>query len=126
MSMRRWLQLVALTLAAAPMVASASGQQPAPAAGQAASAVSVYLSLGSRQCQEGGRTLPQVRQLLSEAGVRVLSSSCGSDGMAYPAVCGAPDGRIAILEVPAEQVEAARKLGFSLLSQRPRAQRQPC
>lgn len=124
--MRRWLQLAALTLAAAPMVAGASGQQPAPAPGQAASAVSVYLSLGSRQCQEGGRTVSEVQKLLTDAGVRVLSSSCGTDGMAYPAVCGAPDGRIAILEVPADQVEAARKAGFSLLSQRPRAQRQPC
>jgi hypothetical protein len=120
--MRMRVQLILLALAASPVAAWAAA--PAPAAVPAA--VPVYLSLGSRQCQEGGRTLPQVRQMLTDAGVRVLSSSCGTDGMAYPAVCGAPDGRIAILEVPADQVEAARKLGFSLLSERPRAQRQAC
>jgi hypothetical protein len=56
----------------------------------------------------------------------VLASGCGTDGMAYPAVCGAPDGRIAIIDVPESQLEAARKLGFSLLSERPRAQRMAC
>jgi hypothetical protein len=41
-------------------------------------------------------------------------------------VCGAPEGRIAIIDVPESQLEAARKLGFSLLSERPRAQRMAC
>ncbi|MEN9416452.1 MAG: hypothetical protein RI988_72 [Pseudomonadota bacterium] len=118
--MRVRVQFMLLALAAFSVSAWSGAPPPAP------QAVSVYLSLGSRQCQDGGRTLAQVRQLLADAGVRVLSSGCGTDGMAYPAVCGAPDGRIVILEVPAEQVEAARKAGFALLSERPRAQRQAC
>lgn len=115
--MRALLQAILLTLAVAPVAACASTPPKA---------VSVYLSLGSRQCQEGGRTVSEVQKMLRDAGVQVLGSSCGNDGMMYPAVCGAPDGRIAIIEVPEGQVEAARKLGFSLLSERPRAQRMPC
>jgi hypothetical protein len=111
------LQAALLTLALAPAAASASTPPQS---------VSVYMVLGSRQCQDGGRTLAEVQKVLSDGGVRVLGSSCGNDGMAYPAVCGAPDGRIAIIDVPEGQVEAALKLGFSLLSQRPRAQRIAC
>ena len=115
--MRALLRTALWTLAVAPIVACASAPPKA---------VSVYLSLGSRQCQDGGRTLAEVQKVLQDAGIPVLASGCGSDGMAYPAVCGAPDGRIAIIDVPESQVEAARKLGFSLLSERPRAQRLAC
>ncbi|MFM7533150.1 MAG: hypothetical protein ACKO5J_11845 [Rubrivivax sp.] len=119
--MRALLQALWLTMAALPMAACAN---PAPAS--APKAVSVFIVLGSRQCQDGGRTLEEVRKLLREAGVQVLAAGCGTDGMMYPSVCGAPDGRIAIVEVPEAQVEAARKAGFSLLSDRPRAQRLAC
>ena len=115
--MRALLQAALLTLAVVPAAACASAP-PKP--------VSVYLTLGSRQCQDGGRTLAEVQKVLSDAGVQVLAAGCGNDGMAYPAVCGAPDGRIAIVDVPESQLEAARKLGFSLLSERPRAQRMAC
>lgn len=115
--MRALLRAVLLTLAVAPVAACASTPPKA---------VSVYLSLGSRQCQEGGRTVSEVQKMLRDAGIEVLASACGNDGMMYPAVCGAPDGRIAIIDVPEAQVEAARKLGFSLLSERPRAQRIAC
>ncbi len=115
--MRALLQAALLTLAVVPAAACASAP-PKP--------VSVYLTLGSRQCQDGGRTLAEVQKVLSDAGVKVLAAGCGNDGMAYPAVCGAPDGRIAIVDVPESQLEAALKLGFSPLSQRPRAQRMAC
>ncbi len=115
--MRALLQAALLTLALLPAAACASAPPKA---------VSVYMVLGSRQCQDGGRTLAEVQKVLRDGGVQVLGSSCGNDGMAYPAMCGAPDGRIAIIDVPEGQVEAALKLGFSLLSQRPRAQRMAC
>lgn len=115
--MRALLRAALLTLAVVPAAACATTPP---------TTVSVYLVLGSRQCQDGGRTLAEVQKMLTDAGVRVLAAGCGSDGMMYPAVCGAPDGRIAILDVPPEQVEAARKLGFSLLTERPRAQRLAC
>ncbi|MFZ4649330.1 MAG: hypothetical protein ACOYLV_01350 [Rubrivivax sp.] len=88
--------------------------------------VAVYMSLGSKQCQEGGRTVSDVQKTLRAAGIQVLAATCGSDGFAYPAVCGAPDGRIAIVDVPAEQASAAVKLGFRLLSDRPGATRSSC
>lgn len=115
--MRALMRAALVALAVAPAAACASAPPKA---------VAVYLTLGSRQCQDGGRSLAEVQKMLSEAGVKVLAATCGTDGMAYPAVCGAPDGRIAIVDVPEGQVEAARKLGFSLLSDRPRAQRLGC
>lgn len=115
--MRALLRAALLMLAVVPVAACASAPPKA---------VSVYLTLGSRQCQEGGRTVSDVQKMLREAGIQVLASSCGTDGMMYPAVCGAPDGRIAIIDVPEGQVEAARKLGLSLLSERPHAQRVAC
>ena len=112
---------MAIRAAAALAVAGAGVAQGAPAP------VAVYMSLGTRQCESsGGRSVAEVRKTLADAGIRVLAATCGTDGFAYPAVCGAPDGRIAILDVPAEQAGAAVKLGFRLLSDRPGATRSGC
>ena len=45
---------------------------------------------------------------------------------AYPAVCGAPDGRIGIFDVEAQQAPLASPLGFAPLSGLPAAVRVAC
>ena len=87
--------------------------------------VLVYRSLGSVQCQGGGQTLSMVQASLESAGVRVISASCGDDGLAHAAVCGASDGRIAILEILQSQSQAAFSVGFSSVTGLPFT-RTPC
>jgi len=58
--------------------------------------------------------------------VQVLASSCGLDGQAHATVCGAPDGRIAIVRAPGSQASAASALGFAPLGSLPGATQVPC
>jgi hypothetical protein len=88
--------------------------------------VAVYKSLGALTCTGGGLGLPAVVKQLSDAGVTPLASSCGNDGLARPAVCGVPDGRIAIIDVAAAQTGAAKALGFAPLSELPMAVKTAC
>ncbi len=86
----------------------------------------VFKPRGSVQCVSGG-TPPAVMSLeLTNAGIVVLSSACGVDGLARPAVCGAPDGAINIFEVPESQASNALSLSFFLLSTLPTASKVPC
>ena len=79
----------------------------------------VFKSLGSVQCTGGGTTLSALDAQLTAAGVQVLAAMCGHDGLIHAAVCGAPDGAIAIFQVPAAQQSTAEMLGFPLLSTAP-------
>src|SRR4051812_11604087 len=88
--------------------------------------LSVYRSTGARQCTGGGATLEADQGLLAGAGIRVLSSSCGSTGRMYASVCGGATGDIHIFEIPASQKDAAEKLQFSPLSSLPGAKKSPC
>ena len=88
--------------------------------------VAVYKSLGALTCSGGGLGLPAIVKQLADAGVTPLASSCGYDGLARPAVCGVPDGRIAIIDVAAAQTGAAQALGFALLSELPLAAKTAC
>lgn len=74
----------------------------------------VYRSLGSRQCEGGGLTLLQTQSILEAAGVQVLSASCGNDGLMRVALCGANDGKIALLDIPQSQNQLALSAGFIL------------
>ncbi|WP_306532458.1 hypothetical protein [Geobacter sp.] len=89
-------------------------------------ATTLYISMGSLQCTGGGTSLPELERQLTGAGVPIHSSSCGIDGQARAAVCGTPDGRIAIVEVPATQVAAALALGYAPLSDLPNATKVAC
>jgi hypothetical protein len=94
--------------------------------GDAAAPVSIYKSLGSLQCNGGGTTVSALQQQLAVAGIQALAASCGFDGNVYAAVCGAPDGRIGIIDIPAQAVQIATTLGFSPLSVLPAPLRQAC
>jgi len=88
--------------------------------------VSVAKHRGTIQCYPGGSSLQELQLQLVAAGIRVLSSSCGGDGRAYPAMCGAPTGEIGVFGVPESQVLSALDLGFVLLSSLPDASSFPC
>lgn len=89
--------------------------------------VSVSKSLGSVQCQPGsGITLSALQSELEAADIKVLGSSCGSNGRIYPAVCGASNGRIGILEILPAHLSKAAALGFVPLSDLPDATRVAC
>lgn len=87
--------------------------------------VLVYTALGSVQCEGGGQSLPVIQSVLQGAGVEVISASCGLDGLARPALCGAPDGRIAIFEILQSQSQLASSAGFGHLAGMPFV-RTPC
>jgi len=88
--------------------------------------VPVYQYIGSKQCQGGGTALATMMRKLSDAGIPAMNVSCGTDGKMYPAMCGAPDGRIGIVGVPEDKVAAAAKLGFAPLSNLPDATKTVC
>lgn len=93
--------------------------KPAPAP---ANLIKVYKYQGSLQCQGGGEPLGQMRRQLIKLGVKVLVGQCGVDGLAYPAVCGAPDGRINIFTIQRQGLAKAQAQGFDLLRSLPDAQ----
>lgn len=88
--------------------------------------VNVYKYVGSKQCSGGGTPVEKMMRQLSEAGIPVTNVNCGTDGRMYPAMCGAPDGRIGILEVPEAKISAAGALGFAPLSNLPEASKNVC
>ena len=88
--------------------------------------VAMFKSLEGRQCESVGRNADDVAAELTRAGIEVIARSCGHDGRMRPQMCGAADGRIVIVEVPASNKDAATALGFAPLSLRPDAIRAPC
>ncbi|WP_140984810.1 hypothetical protein [Asticcacaulis tiandongensis] len=79
--------------------------------------IQVSKSTGSKQCEDGGKSLDALRGELAQAGVRVTDASCGSDGRMYPAACGYPDGRIVIFSIAAKDTARAKVQGYSLLAE---------
>jgi hypothetical protein len=94
--------------------------------GTSAANVFMYKYAGSVQCTGGGLSLPEMATQLSNAGVQVISSSCGVDGNPRIAMCGAADGRIGIFELAPSQTQAATNAGFAPLSQLPAASKTTC
>lgn len=88
--------------------------------------VGVFKSSGSIQCTGGGVSLAAMEGQLNAAGITVSAKSCGNDGQVYAAVCGAPDGRIGIFDIPQAKLQAAAAAGFAPLSSIPGAARTGC
>jgi hypothetical protein len=86
----------------------------------------VFHSLGSRQCEPGGLSPEELAGRLRDAGVEVRSIACGHDGRMRPAMCGAPDGRVAVFEIAAAQLETALAQGFQDGSGLPPGPREAC
>jgi len=86
----------------------------------------VFKSRGSLQCTGGGTPPAVMAAELDNAGIAVLRSACGSDGLSRIALCGAPDGALNIFAIPEAQAGRAQSLSFSLLSTLPGASEVPC
>lgn len=97
--------------------------RPAPAP---VNLIKIYKYQGSLQCQGGGESLAQMRRQLINLGVKVLVGQCGVDGLVYPMVCGAPDGRINIFTIQRKHLEKAQTQGFGVLRKLPDAQVTRC
>ncbi|WP_148714967.1 hypothetical protein [Chitinolyticbacter meiyuanensis] len=103
-------------------IALAAPPTPTPRPGT----VQVFKARGERQCLGGGKTIAQLRKPLKRAGLTVLGTACGSNGLVFPATCGADTSRIVVFTLPERQIEAALKLGYALLSDWPDASISPC
>lgn len=117
----RFTTSLAVTLAGLVPLAACGGGNGNPTSG-----IRTYKYAESLQCSGGGLSLAEMQQQLAEAGILVLNASCGVDGNMRTAVCGAPDGRIGIIEIPSEQLPSASGLGFAPLTTLPAAVQVPC
>jgi hypothetical protein len=88
--------------------------------------MSVFKGQGGVQCAPGPFDMDAMQSQLVAANVEVRARSCGTDGLMYAAICGAPTSRIGIFDIPATQLAAARGAGFAPLSDLPQAKRVPC
>lgn len=121
---RRFTDLIAILLVvlSASCVSADVSVNQAPMQGT----LRVFKSMGGVQCADSGGNLATHTQALEGAGLKVLSAACGTDGRMRAAMCGAPDGRIAIFELAAEDASAAAKLGYAAFSNLPDAKLAPC
>jgi len=109
-----------------PAVETAPVQAVAPAPAPDEDSLSVYKSLGRRQCEAGGETPESLAAQLRAAGVEATPAGCADDGMMYAAMCGGGTGHLGVLEIRAADAERAAKAGFRPLKDLPDAQRIPC
>lgn len=72
----------------------------------------VYKSDESIQCESEGIPLEQMMLELTNAGIDVVCSQKGHDGLVRPAVCGAGTGNLNIYKINGVNQEDAEKLGF--------------
>lgn len=115
------LLLAVSSLALLPAQLVTAKQVPAPI-----KLIKVYKYQGSVQCQGGGVPLVQMRRQLVKAGVKVVASHCGVDGLMYPSVCGAADGKINVFTITRASLAKAQAKGFSLLKNLADAQLVQC
>lgn len=94
--------------------------------GSGEKSIKVFKARGSVQCEEDGTTPEVMQSELINAGMSVLTFSCGFDGLGHAAVCGGSDGRMNIFEIPQGNIAQAQSLGFSNLSELPDASEGSC
>ena len=116
----RFIDLIVIALSA--LCASCVSATQPPLQGTAR----VYKSLGGVQCADSASNLASLTRELEAAGIKIVSAGCGTDGRMRAAMCGMPDGRIAIFELAATDMQAAAKLGYAALSTLPDAKAAPC
>lgn len=91
--------------------------------------VELFLSTGKRQCDATFNTQQQLAravQALERAGVKVLSASCGTDGLMHPAMCGASSGEVWIMSVSEVDAASAKRLGYQPITEQSQAHPSPC
>lgn len=108
---------------AALLLAACETTQPGP---EQRTYTQVYANTGAVQCEGGGARVPDMAQQMRDEGVAVEMASCGHDGMARTAVCGAPDGSIGVFVIPEADRQRAQELGFESFDRLPDARVHPC
>jgi hypothetical protein len=90
--------------------------------------VQIYKADGSLQCEpfDKAQSLTDMRMELVNAGIDVVASSCGYDGLAHATVCGGATGQINIFRIPEQNLVDAEALGFANLTTLPDYQATPC
>lgn len=79
----------------------------------------VFKSDGTVQCGVGGElTLADMRTELDAADVTVLSQRKDTDGLIRIQMCGAETGNVNVFVILAEDLKAARALGFAVFEQK--------
>lgn len=72
----------------------------------------VFKYNGSVQCENKGIPLDTMVQVLNSAGIEVICSQEGNDGLARTAVCGAETGKINIYQIKDSDLSESKELGF--------------
>lgn len=73
----------------------------------------IYKPDGNKQCEPATATLANSTNQLTNAGIKVLTSTCGTQtGMAVITVCGAPTLGIHLHEIKTSDVPQAKRLGY--------------
>jgi len=86
----------------------------------------VYKSDSSIQCESTGIDLDVMAMELINAGIDVVCSQKGSDGLVRAAVCGAGTGGINVYTINTSNLVDTKALGFSPVSELSEYQDQPC
>ncbi|MGB0895634.1 MAG: hypothetical protein ACPGUD_14660 [Parashewanella sp.] len=82
--------------------------------------VEVYIQDGSLQCMGGGQTIKQTAKRLTDKGVKVISSNCGTiKGMGVFAVCGGQTLQVNVHAIKAMDFKKAQQLGFKSIKSLP-------
>ncbi len=77
----------------------------------------VYADREVRQCESDGVSPEASAQILIDAGIDVLQSTCGfKTGVNYPAVCGGETADILVHEIRSVNLPDAKALGFEEIS----------
>ena len=117
MDMRWAICVVALVLAACP---DDTGTPEDPATWEAAVGPGdslVFADRGVRQCQSDGISPEASAQILINAGMDVIRSTCGiRTGVDYPPVCGGGTVDILVHEIRSVNLSDAEQLGFQAIS----------
>lgn len=73
----------------------------------------IYKPDGNKQCEPATATLANSTNQLTNAGIKVLTSTCATQtGMAVITVCGAPTLGIHLHEIKTSDVPQAKRLGY--------------
>jgi transcription elongation factor Elf1 len=88
--------------------------------------VKVYKSDGSVQCGSAGEDLNVMGMELINAGIDVVCSQKGHDGMMRTQVCGADTGNINIYEIYSVNLPDAGAIGFDSVNNLTEYQDQKC
>ncbi len=81
---------------------------------------------GSIQCESDGISREGMLFELTQAGIDVLCSQKGNDGLGRIAMCGADTGNINIFTINSASYQDAEKIGFQLTSELPKYKDKDC